>query len=172
MSFLSLIVWGFILGPIGEILAVPASLLFKALLVDVDPDAKWLQLFLGDEPVIKKKDPDKRDVDGCAARAQREQRQQRDPTQPATTHRPQRRRMADRTTTIAHRQPPIPSPSPEPGKNARTRPPTLIRPGVLDDRSYWPSLNASFTDGAAIPEQFPRAAQRAALLLLRAGEPG
>jgi len=116
MSFLSLIVWGFILGPIGAILAVPASLLFKALLVDVDPDAKWLQLFLGDEPVIKKKDPDKRDVDGCAARAQREQRQQRDPTQPATTHRPQRRRMADRTTTIAHRQPPIPSPSPEPGK--------------------------------------------------------
>ena len=59
MSFLSLIVWGFILGPIGAILAVPASLLFKALLVDVDPDAKWLQLFLGDEPVIKKKDPDK-----------------------------------------------------------------------------------------------------------------
>ena len=59
MSFLSLIVWGFILGPIGAILAVPASLLFKALLVDVDPDAKWLQLFLGDEPVIKHKDPDR-----------------------------------------------------------------------------------------------------------------
>ena len=59
MSFLSLIVWGFILGPIGAILAVPASLLFKALLVDVDPDAKWLQLFLGDEPLIKKKDPDR-----------------------------------------------------------------------------------------------------------------
>ena len=36
-----------------------ASLLFKALLVDVDPDAKWLQLFLGDEPVIKHKDPDR-----------------------------------------------------------------------------------------------------------------
>jgi len=59
MSFLSLIVWGFILGPIGAILAVPASLLFKALLVDVDPDAKWLQLFLGDEPLIQKKDPDR-----------------------------------------------------------------------------------------------------------------
>ena len=30
-----------------------------ALLVDVDPDAKWLQLFLGDEPVFKVKDPNR-----------------------------------------------------------------------------------------------------------------
>jgi hypothetical protein len=55
VSFLSLIVWAFILGPIGAILAIPASLLVKALLVDMDPDAKWLELFLGDEPVFKKK---------------------------------------------------------------------------------------------------------------------
>ena len=68
VSFLSLIVWGFILGPIGAILAVPASLLFKALLVDVDPDAKWLQLFLGDEPIIKHKDPTGHAVTGCGAR--------------------------------------------------------------------------------------------------------
>jgi hypothetical protein len=26
------------------------TLLAKALLVDVDPDARWLQLFLGDQP--------------------------------------------------------------------------------------------------------------------------
>ena len=60
VSFLSLIIWAFLLGPIGAILSVPATLLCKALLVDVDPDAKWLQLFLGDEPVIKKKDPGRR----------------------------------------------------------------------------------------------------------------
>ena len=59
VSFLSLIVWAFLLGPIGAILAIPASLLFKALLVDIDPDAKWLQLFLGDEPVFKVKDPNR-----------------------------------------------------------------------------------------------------------------
>ncbi len=59
MSFLSLIVWAYILGPIGAILAIPASLLFKALLIDVDPDARWLQLFFGDEPVFKVKDPDR-----------------------------------------------------------------------------------------------------------------
>ena len=55
VSFLSLIVWAYILGPIGAILAIPASLLFKALLVDMDPDAQWLELFLGDKPVFKDK---------------------------------------------------------------------------------------------------------------------
>ncbi len=53
VSFLSLIVWAYILGPIGAILAIPSSLLFKALLVDMDPDAQWLGLFLGDKPVFK-----------------------------------------------------------------------------------------------------------------------
>ena len=59
MSFLSLIIWAYLLGPLGAILAIPASLLFKALLIDVDPDAKWLQLFFGDEPVFKVKDPNR-----------------------------------------------------------------------------------------------------------------
>ncbi len=48
MSFLSLIIWTFILGPLGAILAIPASLLVKGMLVDIDPQARWLQLFLGD----------------------------------------------------------------------------------------------------------------------------
>lgn len=50
ISFLSLVLWSFVLGPLGAILAVPMTLLAKALLVDVDPDARWLQLFLGDQP--------------------------------------------------------------------------------------------------------------------------
>ena len=58
VSFLSLIVWAYILGPIGAILAIPASLLVKAILVDMDQDAEWLGLFLGDKPVFK--DPKKR----------------------------------------------------------------------------------------------------------------
>ncbi|MGZ8802157.1 MAG: AI-2E family transporter [Mycobacterium sp.] len=58
VSFLSLIVWTYLLGPIGAILAIPASLLIKALLVDMDPDAQWLDLFLGDKPVFKtRKEP-------------------------------------------------------------------------------------------------------------------
>lgn len=59
VSFLSLIVWAYILGPIGAILAIPASLLVKALLVDMDPDAQWLGLFLGDKPVFKDKPANK-----------------------------------------------------------------------------------------------------------------
>jgi predicted PurR-regulated permease PerM len=55
VSFLSLIVWAYILGPIGAILAIPATLLFKALLVDMDTDAQWLGLFLGDKPVFKER---------------------------------------------------------------------------------------------------------------------
>jgi predicted PurR-regulated permease PerM len=54
VSFMSLIVWAYLLGPLGAILAVPASLLFKAVLLDVDPAARWLQLFFGDEPVFTK----------------------------------------------------------------------------------------------------------------------
>ena len=54
MSFLSLIVWAYLLGPLGAILAIPASLLVKALLLDVDPTARWLQLFFGDEPAFTK----------------------------------------------------------------------------------------------------------------------
>ena len=48
VSFLSLIVWTYILGPLGAILAIPASLLVKGMLVDIDPQAHWLQLFFGD----------------------------------------------------------------------------------------------------------------------------
>jgi AI-2 transport protein TqsA len=55
VSFLSLIVWAFVLGPIGAILAIPASLLVKALLVDMDPAAQWLGLFLGDKPTFEKR---------------------------------------------------------------------------------------------------------------------
>ncbi|NUP82759.1 MAG: AI-2E family transporter [Nonomuraea sp.] len=43
MTFLSLIVWTFVLGPLGAILAIPLSLLTRALLIDSDPSAKWAQ---------------------------------------------------------------------------------------------------------------------------------
>ncbi len=57
VSFLSLVVWSFVLGPLGAILAVPLTLLVKAVLVDSDPDARWLQLFLGDAPKHVSKTP-------------------------------------------------------------------------------------------------------------------
>ena len=57
ISFLSLVVWAFILGPLGAVLAVPLTLLVKAVLVDSDNEARWLQLFLGDAPKHVSKSP-------------------------------------------------------------------------------------------------------------------
>ena len=49
LSFLSLIVWASILGASGAFLAIPLSLLVKALLVDVDPDQDWVGVLLSSE---------------------------------------------------------------------------------------------------------------------------
>ena len=42
LTFLSLIFWAWILGPVGAVLAIPLSLLVKALLLDADPSTRWL----------------------------------------------------------------------------------------------------------------------------------
>ena len=42
LTFLSLIFWGWVFGPLGALLAVPMTLLVKALLIDVDPGARWV----------------------------------------------------------------------------------------------------------------------------------
>ncbi|MFC4057628.1 AI-2E family transporter [Planomonospora corallina] len=41
VTFLSLIVWAFVLGPLGALLAIPLSLLVRALLIDSDPHGAW-----------------------------------------------------------------------------------------------------------------------------------
>ncbi|PPK71357.1 putative PurR-regulated permease PerM [Actinokineospora auranticolor] len=46
-TFLSLIVWSAVLGPLGSVLAVPLTLLVKAVLVDVDPRARWVDALAG-----------------------------------------------------------------------------------------------------------------------------
>jgi AI-2 transport protein TqsA len=46
LTFLSLVFWSYVLGPLGALLAVPLSLLAKALLVDADPAARWLDPLL------------------------------------------------------------------------------------------------------------------------------
>ncbi|WP_122817461.1 AI-2E family transporter [Nocardioides pantholopis] len=54
LTFVSLVFWAWVLGPLGALLAVPMSLLVRALLVDADPDGAWrLPLISGrpeDEP--------------------------------------------------------------------------------------------------------------------------
>ncbi|WP_394276397.1 AI-2E family transporter [Luteococcus sp.] len=41
MSFASLLLWGWVFGGLGALIALPLSLLCKALLVDVDPASRW-----------------------------------------------------------------------------------------------------------------------------------
>jgi AI-2 transport protein TqsA len=42
LTFVSLVFWAWVLGPLGALLAIPLSLLTKALLIDADPDLRWL----------------------------------------------------------------------------------------------------------------------------------
>jgi len=56
LSFLSLIVWATILGASGAFLAIPLSLLVKALLVDVDPEQTWVSPLLSSEQPGKEPD--------------------------------------------------------------------------------------------------------------------
>ena len=43
LTFLSLIFWAWVLGPIGAVLAVPLTLLTRAILIDADPTSQWLK---------------------------------------------------------------------------------------------------------------------------------
>jgi predicted PurR-regulated permease PerM len=50
LTFLSLVFWAWVLGPLGAVLAIPMSLLVKALLLDADPSTRWLDgLISGDQ---------------------------------------------------------------------------------------------------------------------------
>jgi AI-2 transport protein TqsA len=46
VSFLSLVFWAWVLGPLGALLAIPLTLLTKSLLVDIDPSTEWLNVLL------------------------------------------------------------------------------------------------------------------------------
>jgi AI-2 transport protein TqsA len=46
LTFLSLVFWAWVLGPVGAIPAIPLTLLVKALLVDVDPNSAWIDTLL------------------------------------------------------------------------------------------------------------------------------
>ena len=56
VTFISLIVWAWVLGPLGALLALPATLLVKAVLVDADPQARWANAFLASKPETARAD--------------------------------------------------------------------------------------------------------------------
>ena len=56
VSFLSLLIWAFALGPIGALLALPATLLVKAVLIDADPNYRWLNVIIDAKPDVPRGD--------------------------------------------------------------------------------------------------------------------
>jgi hypothetical protein len=46
LSFVSLIFWTWVIGPLGAILAIPLTVLTKAVLLDMDPGARWLSVLV------------------------------------------------------------------------------------------------------------------------------
>lgn len=50
LTFLSLVFWAWVFGPLGALLAIPFSLFTKALLVDADPRNRWLVPLLSGGP--------------------------------------------------------------------------------------------------------------------------
>ena len=54
VTFVALLFWAWILGPLGALLAIPVTLLIKAVLVDSDPRAQWVEALLGAEPSTAK----------------------------------------------------------------------------------------------------------------------
>ena len=48
LTFLSLVFWSWVLGPLGAILAIPLTLMAKAFLVDIDPSTRWADVLLNE----------------------------------------------------------------------------------------------------------------------------
>ncbi|WP_084987783.1 AI-2E family transporter [Prescottella equi] len=47
VTFLALVFWAWVLGPLGALLAIPMTLLVKAMLLDIDPASRWVNVLIG-----------------------------------------------------------------------------------------------------------------------------
>src|SRR4029079_6188159 len=63
LTFTALIFWTWLLGPLGALLAIPMTLLFKALLVDVNPSGRWAIALAGSLERPKANKGDRADPD-------------------------------------------------------------------------------------------------------------
>jgi predicted PurR-regulated permease PerM len=50
VTVLALAFWAWVLGPLGAFLAVPLSLLVKAVFIDIDPATRWVDTLIGSRP--------------------------------------------------------------------------------------------------------------------------
>jgi predicted PurR-regulated permease PerM len=54
LTFISLVFWAWVLGPLGAVLAIPLSLLVRAILVDADPESRWVLPLVANSDLIAK----------------------------------------------------------------------------------------------------------------------
>ena len=52
LSFFSVVFWTLVIGPLGAILSIPLTLLTRALLLEPDPDRRWLRWLSGDDDAL------------------------------------------------------------------------------------------------------------------------
>lgn len=50
VSFISLLLWTTIIGGMGTLLALPLTLLVKSLVIDTDPNARWVNALIASDP--------------------------------------------------------------------------------------------------------------------------
>ncbi|MFC4373229.1 AI-2E family transporter [Nocardia halotolerans] len=62
ITFLSLVFWSWVLGGLGAVLAVPLTLLVKALLLDIDPSTRWADVLIGAPLPAKRSVPEDEDT--------------------------------------------------------------------------------------------------------------
>lgn len=55
IAFVSLLFWGWVWGLLGALLALPLTLLFRALLVDTDPESRWVNALISND--VKNAEP-------------------------------------------------------------------------------------------------------------------
>lgn len=48
VTFLALVFWSWVLGTLGALLAIPLTLLAKALLLDIDPSTRWVNILISE----------------------------------------------------------------------------------------------------------------------------
>jgi AI-2 transport protein TqsA len=59
VTFVALLFWAWVLGPLGALLAIPLTLLVKSLLVDIDPGARWVDALIRANPSSPDPEPEK-----------------------------------------------------------------------------------------------------------------
>lgn len=58
VTFLSLVFWSWVLGALGALLAIPMTLLVKALLVDIDPAGRWINVLISERGAATERFPE------------------------------------------------------------------------------------------------------------------